>query len=52
GVFMNLVPIFSALLGVSLLHEPFRWYHAAAIVLVIGGIWIAEHAPRRERHKA
>lgn len=45
GVFLNLVPIFSALLGVGLLDEAFRWYHGAAIVLVLGGIWIAEHAP-------
>ncbi len=43
GVFMNLVPILSALLAVWLLSEPFRWYHAAAIVLVVAGIWIAEH---------
>lgn len=51
GVFMNLVPIFSALLGVSLLGEPFRWYHAAAIVLVIGGIWIAEQAQRQKAER-
>lgn len=44
GVFLNLVPIFSALLGVSLLGEPFQWYHGVAIALVIGGIWIAENA--------
>lgn len=49
GIFMNLVPIFSALLGVSLLGEPFRWFHAVAIVLVIGGIWLAEHAPKAWR---
>jgi drug/metabolite transporter (DMT)-like permease len=46
GVFLNLVPIFSAFLGVGLLGEPFRWYHGIAIVLVIGGIWVAENAPR------
>ena len=44
GVFLNLVPIFSALLGVSLLGEPFRWYHGVAIAMVIGGIWLAENA--------
>ncbi|MFX9020071.1 DMT family transporter, partial [Acinetobacter baumannii] len=33
GVFMNLVPVMSALLGVGLLGEPFRWYHAVAMVL-------------------
>lgn len=51
GIFMNLVPIFSALLGVSLLGEPFRWYHAVAIVLVIGGIWTAEQGQRRTAEK-
>lgn len=46
GVFMNLVPVMSALLGVGLLGEPFRWYHAVAMVLVFTGIWLAEHAKR------
>lgn len=49
GVFLNLVPIFSALLGVGLLGEAFRWYHAVAILLVLGGIWVAERAPARKQ---
>ncbi|KAB2920533.1 MAG: DMT family transporter [Hyphomicrobiaceae bacterium] len=42
GVFVNLVPIFSAILAVTLLGEPFAAFHAVALLLVIGGIWLAE----------
>lgn len=44
GLFINLVPVFAALLGVSILGETFAPYHAIALVLVIGGIWLAERA--------
>ena len=36
GVFINLVPIFSSFLAVVLLGDPFHFYHAAALVLVLG----------------
>jgi drug/metabolite transporter (DMT)-like permease len=42
GLFVNLVPIWAALLGVLLIGEPFALYHAVALVLVLGGIFIAE----------
>lgn len=42
GIFVNLVPVFAPLLAVLILGEPFRWYHAAGLVLVLGGIWLAE----------
>lgn len=42
GLFMNLVPVFSALMGVLLLGELFAPYHAVALTLVLGGIWLAE----------
>jgi drug/metabolite transporter (DMT)-like permease len=42
GLFVNLVPVFGAVLGVAILGEPFRWYHAAGLALVLGGIWLAE----------
>lgn len=42
GVFMNLVPVCGALLAVLLLAEPFHVYHALGLVLVLGGIWLAE----------
>ncbi|MEM6488441.1 MAG: DMT family transporter [Pseudomonadota bacterium] len=46
GVYINLVPVFAALLAVALLGEPFRWYHAAAMGLVLGGIWLAQRPSR------
>ncbi len=42
GVFLNLVPIFAAALGILILGEPFRLHHALALVLVLGGIWLSE----------
>ncbi len=42
GLFVNLVPVFGALLAVLLLGEPFAYYHALGLLLVLGGIWLAE----------
>jgi drug/metabolite transporter (DMT)-like permease len=42
GVFVNLVPVFSAVLAVVLIDEPFAAFHAVALALVIGGIWLAQ----------
>lgn len=42
GVFVNLVPVWSAIMGPLILGEIFGWYHAAALALVLGGIWLAE----------
>ncbi len=42
GVYANLVPVFGAGLAVALLGESFRWYHALALVLVLGGIALAQ----------
>jgi drug/metabolite transporter (DMT)-like permease len=42
GVFVNLVPIFGALLAVVLLGEPLASYHLVAIALVVGGIALAQ----------
>lgn len=42
GLFVNLVPIFAAILAVLILGEPFAAYHALALTLVLGGIWLAE----------
>lgn len=47
GLFINLVPIFGTLLSVVLLNETFHAYHATAIVLVFGGIWLAETSGRK-----
>lgn len=47
GIFTNLVPVFGALFAVLFLGEPFHFYHAVALVLVVGGILIAETIGRR-----
>ena len=41
GMFLNLVPIFSAFLAVGILSEVFRFYHATALVLVLCGLWLS-----------
>jgi drug/metabolite transporter (DMT)-like permease len=43
GLFMNLVPIFGSFFAVLLLGEAFQVYHGLALVLVIGGIAIAQN---------
>lgn len=45
GLFINLVPIFGTLLSILILGEDFHFYHALAMVLVLGGIWLAERKP-------
>jgi drug/metabolite transporter (DMT)-like permease len=48
GLFLNLVPVFGTLMSIAVLSERFHAYHAAALVLVLGGIGLAE----RSRPKA
>lgn len=40
GMFMYLMPIFSAGLGWAVLGEPVRAYHGAGLVLIFTGIWL------------
>jgi drug/metabolite transporter (DMT)-like permease len=47
GVFYNLIPVLGALLAVLILNEPFHLYHGAALVLVLGGIYLAERFARK-----
>jgi drug/metabolite transporter (DMT)-like permease len=42
GVFVNLVPVFGAIMAVVLLGEPFKLYHLVSLILVVGGIAIAQ----------
>ncbi|MEF7613999.1 DMT family transporter [Aquincola sp. MAHUQ-54] len=44
--FVNLTPLFAALLQAVLLGEPPRPYHAAAFVLIVGGIVVSSSRPR------
>ena len=46
GVFINLVPVFGAIMAVVLLGEPFAAYHVVALALVVGGIAIAQSRGR------
>ena len=42
GMFTNLVPVFSALLGVSILKETLGLYHLLSLGLVFTGLYIAQ----------
>ncbi|MEO1000388.1 MAG: DMT family transporter [Pseudomonadota bacterium] len=42
GVYVNLVPIFAPLLAWAILGQEIRGYHALALALVLGGIWLAQ----------
>ncbi|MEM6548410.1 MAG: DMT family transporter [Pseudomonadota bacterium] len=42
GVFINIVPVATALLAVGLLGEAFAAYHLIGLTLVLGGIWLSE----------
>lgn len=42
GVFVNLVPVFASIMAVIFLREAFQMYHALALMLVLGGIWLSE----------
>jgi drug/metabolite transporter (DMT)-like permease len=47
GYFIYLTPVFGTLMAIVLLGEAFAWYHAAGIVLILGGVWLATAARRR-----
>lgn len=42
GLFINAIPVFGTLLSVLLVGETFQLFHLAAMLLVLGGIAIAE----------
>ncbi len=44
GVFVNLVPVFGAIMAVAILSEPFALYQVLALLLVVGGIAIAQRS--------
>ncbi len=44
GIFTNLVPVFASALAVLILGQVFASYHAIALVLVLGGIWLAQRS--------
>ncbi len=46
GLFINLVPVFGALLAVVFLGEQFRFYHLLGLMLVLLGIFLASRIKR------
>jgi drug/metabolite transporter (DMT)-like permease len=44
GLFMHLVPLFSAVLGVVTLNEPVRLFHLVGAALIFGGIYLVTSA--------
>ncbi|MBO0662950.1 DMT family transporter [Jiella sp. MQZ9-1] len=49
NLFINLVPVFGALLAVAIIGEKLHLYHVAALVCVLGGITLAERSARKRR---
>ena len=47
GLFINLVPVFAALLSVLVLGEALEVFHAVAFALVVGGVWLAGRGKAR-----
>jgi drug/metabolite transporter (DMT)-like permease len=52
GLFINFLPLWGAVLSVLILGEPFETYHGLALVLVLGGVLIAEASGRWSTAKA
>ncbi len=46
GLFINLVPVFGAILAVLILGETVGWHNGLALLLVVGGILLAEVSAR------
>ena len=46
NVFNYLAPIFAGILAVVFLGETLKWFHGASIVLIFGGIYLAQRAGR------
>jgi drug/metabolite transporter (DMT)-like permease len=47
GLFINFLPLWGALLAVLILGEAFEPYHALALLLVLGGVLLAEVSGRK-----
>ncbi|UYO93569.1 DMT family transporter [Pollutimonas sp. M17] len=47
GLFINLLPVWGALLAVTILGEEFHLYHAVALMAILAGISLAEYGGRK-----
>jgi len=41
GLYVNLIPVFTALLAIPMLGESFHWFHGFGMALIFVGIWLA-----------
>lgn len=48
SIFINLIPVFAAILAVIILHENFQTYHWIATITVVAGISLAEFSGRKK----
>lgn len=47
GPFMHLIPVYTAVLGSTLLGEHLAAYHVAGFALILSGVWLASHRAAR-----
>ncbi len=52
GLFINLLPAWGTLLAVTILREEFHFYHAAALIMILAGISLAEYGGRKLSRQA
>ncbi|MCC2595821.1 DMT family transporter [Pusillimonas sp. MFBS29] len=52
GLFINLLPVWGALLAVVVIGEEFHGYHGVALVLILAGIGLAEYGGRKLSQQA
>ena len=47
GLFLNLVPVLTAILAYMFIDEIISWYHFLGLMMIIGGIWLfnLRHSP-------
>ena len=53
GLYVNLVPVFAAFLGMLVLSEAMQMYHLISLIMVLGGIFLADRdkvLPFSNRH--
>ena len=44
GLYVNMVPVFAAFLAMLILSETMYLYHLVALLMVLGGIFLAQHS--------
>lgn len=52
GVFLHLVPMFTAVLAMVFLGEEPSWFHAAGFVLILCGVWLGSQVSKAKPQRA